>query len=127
MGYLVKTKETETGSLRHLDAACQGRRLLLVQLLNMLLLFMQLSLLVQLASKGKSAAAREAASRAAYLVARAATSREAADHAAAAVRAVVAREARFKGETAGARRAATSTAGAREATGHSCDCFSYSC
>jgi hypothetical protein len=89
----------------------------LVQLLNIpLLLFVQLNLLVQLASKGKRAAAREAASRAAYLVARATASREAADHAAAAVRAVVAREARFKGETAGAREAATSTAGAREAT-----------
>jgi cysteine synthase len=39
-----------------------------------------------------------------------------ADHATAAVRAVAAREARFKGETAGAREAAASVAGAREAT-----------
>jgi hypothetical protein len=39
-----------------------------------------------------------------------------ADHATAIVRAVAAREARFKGETAGAREAAASAAGAREAT-----------
>jgi hypothetical protein len=39
-----------------------------------------------------------------------------ADHATAAVRAVAAREARFKGETAGAHEAAASVAGAREAT-----------
>jgi hypothetical protein len=58
----------------------------LVQLLNIpLLLFVQLNLLVQLASKGKRAAACEAASRAAYLVARATASREAADHTAATV------------------------------------------
>ncbi len=36
-----------------------------------------------------------------------------ADHATAAARAVAAREARFKGETAGAREAAASVAGAR--------------
>ncbi len=53
----------------------------------LLLLFVQLSLLVQLASKGKRAAAREAASRSAYLVVRATAYREAADHAAAVVRA----------------------------------------
>jgi hypothetical protein len=51
------------------------------------LLFVQLSLLVQLASKGKGAAARKAAKRAAYQVVHATASREAADHAAAAVRA----------------------------------------
>jgi hypothetical protein len=57
----------------------------------LLLLVVQLSLLVQLASKGKrAAAAREAASRSAYLVVRATASREAADHAA--YRAATARE-----------------------------------
>ena len=66
-----------------------------------LLLFIQLSLLLQLASKGRTAATREATTRAACaaylvnLVARATASRQAADHAAAAVRAVAAREARF--------------------------------
>ena len=53
-------------------------RLLLVQLLYMpLLMFVQLSLLVQLALKGKRSAAREAASRSAYLVVRATAYREA--------------------------------------------------
>ncbi len=56
-------------------------------LLLLLLLFVQLSLLVQLASKGKRAAAREDASRSAYLVVHATAYREAADHAAAVVRA----------------------------------------
>jgi hypothetical protein len=47
-------------------------------LLLLLLLFVQPSLLAQLASKGKRAAARESASRAAYLVVHATASREAA-------------------------------------------------
>jgi hypothetical protein len=56
----------------------------------LLLLFVQLSLLVQLASKRKRAAAREAARRAAYLVVHANDSREATDHTA--YRAAAARE-----------------------------------
>jgi hypothetical protein len=50
--------------------------------MRLLLLFVQLSLPVQLASRGKRTAAREAASRAAYLVVRATAYHEAADHAA---------------------------------------------
>jgi hypothetical protein len=48
--------------------------------------------LCNLASKGKRATDREAASRATYLVVRATASRKAADHAAAAYRAAAARE-----------------------------------
>jgi hypothetical protein len=59
-------------------------------LLLLLLLFVQLSLSVQLASKGERAAAREAASRSAYLVVRATAYREAANHAT--YRAAAARE-----------------------------------
>jgi hypothetical protein len=51
-------------------------------MLLLLLMFVHLSLLVQLASKGKRAAARVPASRSAYLVVRATAYREAADHAA---------------------------------------------
>jgi hypothetical protein len=57
----------------------------------LLLLFVQLSLFAQLASKGKRSAARESASRAAYLVVHATASREAAEYAA--YRAAAAREA----------------------------------
>jgi hypothetical protein len=60
---------------------------MLLLLLLFVLLFVQLSLLVQLASRGKRAAAREAASRSTYLVIRATAYREATYHAAAVVRA----------------------------------------
>ena len=89
----------------------------------LLLLFVQLSLLVQLASKGKGLLLVK------LLVVRLTWSSVQllivkvlimplllfvhADHATAAARAVAAREARFKGETAGAREAAASVAGAR--------------
>jgi hypothetical protein len=66
----------------------------------------------------KKAAARTVAARIKGIVAaaRATADREAADHAAAAVREVAAREARSKGNFATAREAATCAAAAREAT-----------
>jgi hypothetical protein len=98
--------------------ASKGKKgLLVMRLLLVRLLFVQLSLLVQLPPKEsgcscscssfqrETSSAREADPRAAYLVARATTSLEAAVHAAAALRAAAARGARFKGETAGAREA----------------------